>query len=182
MSISNNPVQCGSATLEQVLARREARRDRQRALLERGMPLVSLTMVTPGAIKNSTWIRQVFKVAVMEIVVRIRELEEWPIWVYEELDEITGPELLLAVDGDPVSVKKAMIDIEDNHPWGRLFDIDVVDEDAAGDIRVLTRSILQEPARRCLICQEPAAACARSQTHTLAELSDAIVGILASSQ
>ena len=164
------------------MARREARRDRQRTLLERGMPLVSLTMVAPGAIKNSTWIRKVFEVAVLEVVVRIRELEEWPIWVYEETDEVTGPELLLAVDGDPVSVKKAMIDIEDNHPWGRLFDIDVIDEGDAGDIRVLTRSMLGASPRRCLLCQEPAVVCARSQAHTLVELSDAIVGILASGE
>ncbi len=40
----------------------------------------------------------------------------------------TGDELLLAVGGDESTLKDLAIAIEENHRWGRLFYIDIIDK------------------------------------------------------
>ena len=57
---------------------------------------------------------------------------------------------------------------------GRLFDIDVLD--AGG--KKLSREGLGLPPRKCLLCEQPAHACARSRTHTVMELTERIESIL----
>ena len=64
--------------------------------------------------------------------------------------------------------------IEDGGGLGRLFDIDVLD--AGG--KKLSREDLGLPPRKCLLCEQPAHACARSRTHTVMELTEQIESIL----
>lgn len=161
-------------TLEQVLARREARQQRQRELLaERHMPLVSLTVVAPGPVKQSELIERIYAEAVAEVEQRIRDIELWPWWDREETLAETGPELLLSVDAFVGDLKRALVDLEDTHPWGRLWDLDVVDERGP-----ITRAMIGAEPRRCLLCERPSPECARSRRHSVAELQQAVADLV----
>lgn len=46
-----------------------------------------------------------------------------------EIHEKTGDELLLAIDCPAEKIKNLTTEIEETHPIGRLFDIDVIDTD-----------------------------------------------------
>jgi len=56
--------------------------------------------------------------------------------------------------------------IEDQHPLGRLWDADVIDINGVS----LSRKHFGLPARRCLLCEQPAHDCARSRLHAMQEL------------
>jgi len=81
-------------------------------------------------------------------------------------DAETGLECLWAVDADPVKLKSAMAAIEEWHPLGRLFDIDVI---AKGGNKI-SRDAIGLPERACLVCAESGAGCARSRAHPLDEI------------
>ncbi len=73
----------------------------------------------------------------------------------------TGPEALWCV-AHPASEIKAMCStLEQSHPLGRLWDIDVICPQSGQ----VGRQSLGESQRRCLLCDEPAHACARSRRH-----------------
>jgi holo-ACP synthase/triphosphoribosyl-dephospho-CoA synthase len=59
-----------------------------------------------------------------------------------------------------------MTALEECHPLGRLFDIDVIAED--GD--KVSRSTIGLPERACLVCGKTGAGCARSRAHPLDEV------------
>jgi holo-ACP synthase len=81
---------------------------------------------------------------------------------------------LVTVDVDARDLKCAMVGLEDDHPLGRLWDLDVVDPVIGG----ISRSDLGQGPRRCLICGEPAHACARSRTHAIPDLLAAMKGLI----
>ncbi|PLN19086.1 citrate lyase holo-[acyl-carrier protein] synthase, partial [Klebsiella pneumoniae] len=73
----------------------------------------------------------------------------------------TGPEALWCV-AHPASEIKAMCStLEQSHPLGRLWDIDVI----CPQNGLVGRQSLGESQRRCLLFDEPAHACARSRRH-----------------
>jgi holo-ACP synthase/triphosphoribosyl-dephospho-CoA synthase len=76
--------------------------------------------------------------------------------------EFTGNEALWAVDAQASDLKEWMRVIEEEHPLGRLFDIDVLDERGA--------KLSREGHRQCLICGGDVHACARSRAHSADEL------------
>jgi holo-ACP synthase / triphosphoribosyl-dephospho-CoA synthase len=54
------------------------------------------------------------------------------------------------------------VDIEENHPLGRLMDIDVI------NVRhQISRRDLNLSPRRCFLCDEEAHVCVRAQTHAI---------------
>ncbi|EAR9629123.1 2-(5'-triphosphoribosyl)-3'-dephospho CoA synthase, partial [Salmonella enterica] len=73
---------------------------------------------------------------------------------------------LLAIDAPAQALKQATIALEQRYPLGRLWDIDVLT--AEGEI--LSRRHFALPARRCLLCGQGAAECARGKTHALTDL------------
>ena len=157
-------------TLEQMLGRREARAARQRKWLKRWVrPIVSLTLVTPGPVKDTVDARCVFAEGVAALDAALDGIGA-SVLAREQLLAVTGPEALLAVDAEPAALKRALIALEERHPLGRLWDADVIAVDGSG----VSRRQLELPARRCLVCDEDARGCARSARHTLAELQDAI--------
>jgi holo-ACP synthase len=156
--------------LEQMLAARERRAARQAAALTRfDQPLVSITVVTPGPVKDGTLPRRVLSEALraMDVLCRIRK---WPVLSREVLWLDTGPEALYAVEVASWRLKSAAVKLEDRHPLGRLWDLDVI---APGQ-RVLSRKQLGLPARACLVCERPAFECGRSRRHPFIELLNTI--------
>ncbi len=156
------------ASARAVLARREARSAEQAALLRRtGGVLACLTVVAPGPDKDGPAVRAAFA-AGARACADLVAARGWAELGRHTTDAPTGPELLLAVDADPADLKRALIALEDAAPAGRLWDLDVVAGlDAAGLPVILGRRALGLPARRCLVCDADAAACARSARHPL---------------
>lgn len=162
-------------TLEEVLANREARADRQRALLAtHGAPLVSFTVNMPGPVKDNAASREIFRQG-LDALEQCFVRNGWKCLTREDCKANTGPEALLSVDCPAIDLKKAMVALEDEHPLGRLFDLDVLSPSGEH----LSRRDLGAPMRRCLICERPAAECARSRAHSLDELLRAIQDCLA---
>jgi holo-ACP synthase len=94
----------------------------------------------------------------------------WPVLSRDLRLDLTGPEALLVVDAKALELKGATVTLEDGHPLGRLWDMDVIDPDRGS----ISRRALKLPPRRCLLCGEAAHACARSRAHPLPELLGAI--------
>jgi holo-ACP synthase len=166
------PAEAGLAvvSLIQMLERREARVLRQQAWRQRfAQPLVQLTLVSPGPLKDTAQARYVFDTARLAIRQSLREAA-CPVLAQASDYFATGPELLLAVQADALDLKRRLVLLEDSHALGRLWDIDVLDVNGAG----LSRTQWSLPARRCLLCEEPAHACARSARHPLDALLNAI--------
>lgn len=157
-------------TLEDMLLCREARQYRQRALLERhGKPLLSFTMNVPGPVKTYAELRRAFDEGLSAIRSTLGELGI-PVLEKIEVHEKTGDEALLCFDGDAGTVKARVTAIEESHPLGRLFDMDVLDETG--------RKLSRPGYRSCLLCGEQAQVCARSRRHTVAEMQAKIDGML----
>lgn len=70
---------------------------------------------------------------------------------------------------DFITVKKLMIDIEENHILGRCLDIDVYTM-KENKLRGISRSDLFKSPRRCFICDLDAKICSRAQTHSMEEI------------
>lgn len=148
--------------LPEMLARREARAAEQAELLARWhAPLISFCLNIPGPVKTTPALRRLFDDGLAQIHARLAR-NGYAIRAEQERHAATGDECLLAAAGDAAALKEQMTSIEDAHPLGRLFDIDVID--AASEK-------LSRPAPRlCLLCGRQAQDCARSRRHSVEEL------------
>ena len=172
-------------SLPEVLDAREARVFRQRELLELGgtlaafsnasasatsvpdvgsiskcYSLISFTMNIAGEIKVFPLGMAAYEEGLKELRARI---PADVILHFEESRKNSGPEAFFLLSMSPEQAKKLTTAIEESHPIGRLFDMDVLGPDGAS----ISRSALGLPPRTCLICGENAKACARSRNHTL---------------
>ncbi len=151
-------------TLDQLLASREERASFQKELLKGypGKTLVCLTVIMPGKVKRNLQSLVVAQAAVTALVtafgdsmlkLRLRDLP-------------TGYEAYLVTPLSNEEAKKVTCRIEDTHPLGRLFDLDVIDADGIP----VPRESVGLSARKCLICDNEARYCMRNRTHTMDEL------------
>lgn len=158
-------------TLEELLQSRDDRAAFQTILLNGyHRPLVSFTVNMPGKVKRDARSRTVFEAGVHAI----REALAGQIVYYKLLDKNTGPEGYFAVDMDALDLKEKMVSIEETHPLGRLMDIDVLS--APG--QQVSRSHLGQGPRKCLVCGQMAAACARSRAHPAEQILAAVDRLL----
>jgi len=149
-------------SVQDVLAARDERAARQmRFLSDYAAPLISFTLNIAGEIKHTPEIERAFREGV-SLIRRQLERMHAPALAYEEKIAFTGCEALFAVQTDADELKRRMCIIEETHPLGRLFDVDVI----AADGTHLTRAA----ERTCLICGAPVRACARSRAHSADEL------------
>lgn len=162
-------------SLEGVLINREVRRDRMDALRKAnpGKSLICFKLNIPGPVKNNRWIMKLFREGLKDIRETCKSQEEDILSERIILRAATGPEAFLVIDGDPDSVKEAMVRIEDETPLGRLYDIDV-----EGDRGPVSREDLGLEERKCFLCDQPAKVCARSRTHSVEEMIDYIEDLL----
>ena len=162
------------ADLEAVLAAREARAARRQDALSRlGLPVVTVTPVTPGPVKDCPASRRLQQSA-LDALERLFDARRWPAQTLWSETAATGPEAALAVDAPSGALKRALVDLETTDPLGRLWDLDVADPSCGA----LSRRSLGLPVRRCILCDQPAHACARSRAHPLDDLRSAIEAIL----
>ena len=135
-------------TLEQLLVSREERWQLQQQLLQQndGCTLVCLTVIMPGNVKRNRQSRVVAKAAKEEMLAQF--------------------EAYALVRTSTTVAKRMACAIEDNHPLGRLFDMDVIDSEG----RPVGRQQVGMPPRRCLLCDNEARFCMRNHSHTPQEL------------
>lgn len=169
-------------TLDELLVSRDARHAMQQKLMAEhsGKTLVCLTVVMPGSVKRNQQSLIVARAAVeaMRKAYNISDdlLPETELLTNElkaeageclvERDLNTGYEAYLITPLPLLEAKRVAVDIEDTHPLGRLFDIDVID---AQGIPVSRDRVGGQP-RRCLVCDHEARYCMRMRWHTQEEI------------
>ncbi len=160
---------CGTPiTLPEVLGAKEYRADRQKHLLSQPSSqslqtpycLLCFSMNIAGDIKAFPLGIAAFDEGLHELRSRIPESS---ILFFEESRTNTGPEARLLIQSSAQTIKRIAVAIEEGHPLGRLFDMDVLDEHG----QHISRTSLHLPARTCFICGKHAKECARSRNHSL---------------
>lgn len=152
--------------ITQMLAARDERVIRQRIWLNRHQgALISFCINMPGEIKDNLEAHQLHTAGVQAVNQMIKE-QGWVIEAHCAWQYLTGPEAFWCVMAPPLVLKEAMIQIEQHHPLGRLFDLDVLNQQGKG----LSRASFLLPPRKCLVCSEQATVCGRSRRHSIDEL------------
>ena len=161
-------------TLNELLASRDSRHAMQQKLLAEhsGKTLVCLTVVMPGSVKRNQQSLIVAHAAVEQMIesyelgVRSDELGVRNSGRLIERDLETGYEAYLITDLPLLEAKRIAVQIEDTHPLGRLFDIDIIDKDGVP----VSRDRVGSHPRRCLVCDREARYCMRMRWHTQEEI------------
>lgn len=174
-------------TLNELLASRDARHATQQKLLAEhsGKTLVCLTVVMPGSVKRNQQsltaahaaveaMRKAFGIKENKGLSPLETLEnpenpeplENPAPTLLELDLETGYEAYLITPMPLLEAKRIAVNIEDTHPLGRLFDIDIINADGVP----VSRDAIGEKPRRCLVCDHEARYCMRMRWHTQEEI------------
>ena len=147
-------------SLHDILNAREVRAQQQKQLLAKyRLPLVCFTMNIAGPIKTTPLIRRGFH-AGLEQLGRQLPFEQICFQQVQELP--TGCEAVFAVDLPARELKQLCTHIEEDHPLGRLFDMDVIDTDGT--------KLERETQRGCIVCGAPGRLCAASRAHSVQQL------------
>lgn len=155
------PVKTG-VSLDALLSAKDNRAARQADWLTHyRKTVVSLTLVTPGEVKDSIRYRNSMRVA-LQACDQLLWRQGWSILDRQVLWLPTGPEAMWCVDYPASEVKALSAQLEQTHPLGRLWDIDVICPQQGP----IGRKALGGAMRRCLLCDESAHACARSRRHS----------------
>ena len=151
-------------TLDALLQSRDNRHALQQELLKQhpGNTLVCLTVVMPGSVKRNLCSVVTAQAALTALLDRLGE----HVLATRARDLATGYEAYLITGLPALEAKRVTCDIEDSHPLGRLFDIDVIDADGSP----IPRQTVGGEPRRCLLCENEARWCMRNHSHSQEEL------------
>ena len=155
-------------TLDLLLASRDRRWQHKRELLEKhpDLTLVCLTVVMPGNVKRNDLSLVVSQAAVQAV----NDSFDDTIVELEQCDLETGFEAYILLNMPLTEAKSAVCRIEETHPLGRLFDLDVIHHDGTP----VTRDEIGLEPRRCIICNNEARYCMRNHTHSTEQLQQRI--------
>ena len=148
-----------------ILNAREARVHHQEILLtEYRAPLLCFTMNIAGPVKTSPMIERGFR-AGLALLDRQENI------LFKDVRILpTGCEAYYVISAPAAEIKDFCVRIEENHPLGRLFDMDVLDIDGT--------KLERENQRSCIVCGAPGRACAASRAHSVAQLQEITTRIL----
>lgn len=125
-------------------------------------PVLSVKVNYPGISKNEHVSLKVFDIMKDTIISHFWKT----IILTQTIISEAGPSLFCVIDQEAASTKLQAISIENQHPLGRLVDLDVFD--AKG--QMLSRTRLGFPPRKCYLCEGPAHLCVRSKQHSEKDL------------
>ena len=147
--------------LSELLDSRDKRHALQMELIRQhpAETLVCLTVIMPGAIKRNEQSLIVARAAVEAARATFGN-------TLKERDLQTGYEAYWLTALTETEAKRQACKIEDSHPLGRLFDMDIIRHDGSP----LSRQDIGAEPRRCLICNNEARYCMRNHSHTQEEL------------
>ena len=155
-------------SLHDILAARENRARQQQALLEEyRLPLICFTMNIAGPVKTSPLIKRGFYEG---LALLDRQLPFEAICFLRTQELLTGCEAIFAVDAPAQELKQLCTEIEQTHPLGRLFDMDVIDTDGT--------KLERENQRGCIVCGAPGRFCAASRAHSVEQLRSVTTDLL----
>ena len=160
--------------LEKMLLAREQRANMQKKLIEEyNNSLISFMLNIPGKIKNSKEFVEFHKKYIEEIK---KILKEKDIVILREdyFNKDTGIEYFAVVNCDEILLKKYMVDLEEKNKQTRLLDIDVFSK----DYNQISRSSLNLPNRKCIVCNDDAKSCIRLEKHNADELEEKVKNII----
>ncbi|NNJ29819.1 citrate lyase holo-[acyl-carrier protein] synthase [Lacrimispora defluvii] len=154
--------------LEEMLQFRERKARIQEELRRKykGLVTMTLAMNIPGPIKTSEDILFAFEVGTRSLE---QKISDSGIIIKEMtgVSENAGFMKFYTLDcTDPALVKDLAVGLEETHPLGRLWDIDVYNIEGIS----MSRASASAPARKCFICGQEAKGCARNRTHSVEEL------------
>lgn len=153
-------------SLEEILNARENRVQIQQKMLQKAPTcLLSFTLNIPGPVKVFPYTKWAYEVGSSIISKGVSLLNGDVLEQFEAKNE-TGWEGFFALNLPPEEIKTYLLEQEEHHPLGRLFDFDVLRTDGSK----LSRQELGFPERTCLLCGNPAFLCGRSRTHSAQEL------------
>ncbi|WP_411899752.1 citrate lyase holo-[acyl-carrier protein] synthase, partial [Salmonella enterica] len=113
------------------------------------LPLISLTLVAPGAVKNSAVWRRVADYAIAQILALCVQTEWVNVWEFQ-VNERSAPEWMAAVCAPPMALKQHMSTLEITLPLGRRENLHILDSDRLSPSR---RQPLH-PSRICCLSQQ----------------------------
>ena len=151
-------------TLDALLQSRDNRHALQQQLIQQHPDgtLVCLTVVMPGSVKRNLYSVVTAQAALTALLDRLGE----HVQATRARDLVTGYEAYLITDLPAIEAKRVTCDIEDSHPLGRLFDIDVM---GAGGMPIRPPAVGGESGRG-LLCDHESRWCMRNHSHTQEEL------------
>lgn len=156
--------------IDEVLLSREKRVATQNEMIKKyNLPLISFTMNIPGPVKTNNEIKKAFEIG-KELILKKLEKNNIQVLEIQELNEITGDELFLSIDSPAEKIKDIMVSIEESSDLGRLFDIDVINQNF--------EKLSRKSFRKCLICEKQAQECGRSRKHNIETLQNKVKEIL----
>lgn len=150
-----------NTNLNHILEARDRRNACRSKLLVENKIGVSIMLNIPGVQKTTVAYIKLFD----DIFHHVKRcLKNYNTLSYEHCAyPITGPEGLMVLEGNAKDIKVLMMAIENEHPMGRLVDLDVYEKHNVP----ISRSIFKEPERKCYLCDRPAKVCSRSKRHSL---------------
>lgn len=145
-------------------------RERRAALQETilssyGIPLICLTLNIPGPDKHSKLYDAIFMTACDELEFRCSSYD-FSLVCLSNRGDSAGNEAIFCANKDPIILKEITTNIEEEHPLGRIFDIDVIDSTG----RIVSRRDIGQETRQCIVCGDNPQICRRLQKHALNEL------------
>ncbi len=133
-----------------------------------GKPIIAIRCNIPGPEKKAPWAEKLYKEALETVESALERENIAYVSVLEVLSDRTIiPEYiqLFKVDADARTIKSLCVQIEELHPLGRIFDLDVYTH-----LGTLSRIEYGGSDRLCYLCDNRAFECARSREHSLEEL------------
>lgn len=138
--------------------------------------LVSFTLNIPGISKLGENLKKVHEKGIKELEDEL--LKKNILVKYKKINSSNaGYEAFFCIAKDSITIKKITTDIEERSKLGRLFDFDVFDN----NYKLLSRTELGLPKRKCLLCDGIAAECSRSRKHPIEDILNKINEIIETS-
>ena len=122
--------------------------------------LVEFSLNIAGAVKTFPFARAAFREEVRELSDRLSRFSVLKTEVYEKN---TGDCAFFLLKSQAIQVKKFLVSVEESHPLGRLFNLDVCGPDGIS----VKRHDLGLLPRTCLVCGEDAHVCAEKKSHSM---------------
>ena len=159
-----------NVTITDMMNCRDRRVRIQEDLIEKYQkPVLSFCMNIPGPVKTNDEIQKAFESG-KDVLLKSLSDCNIPVLHIETFHEPTGDELIMALNAPAKDIKTLTTEIEESHPLGRLFDMDVIGIDGI--------KLSRNTYRKCIICGCQAQECARSRKHSVEELQEKITELI----
>lgn len=156
--------------IDRILEDREKRYNKIQEMLEHGLPVLCGKINYPGNDKNTAESKRAFYALLktLELNFKNNSLET----IYTE--GYDGRGIVMLLNMDLITAKKIAVKIEEEHPLGRIFDIDLYHDSG----EPINRGDVGCPPRGCIICGQNPRECAKIKRHDLKEVINKINEII----